>query len=252
MRLIKFLFICLAAYLMVSCDNITEEIHLNEDGSGQYAVYSDIIPGMKKSMELFAAFDTTSTNKSPEEKLKKIEDELWADFGEEVDTSFSDENAIASITDPKEKAMMEKMKIFMKGKRKDGFLNSGMRFDFASLDELNHLVNVLGDSQKEDAELGMDFGESKAEYKVGKKLFSRKTTIFRKPELNAEANAGLAMLMGDGGTYTTIIHLPKNVKSVVGESMIEKDTRKVVFQYDLMDIIKGKTNTDFEIKLKRK
>ena len=60
------------------------------------------------------------------------------------------------------------------------------------------------------------------------------------------------MMLGDGGTYKTIIHLPKNVKSVTGSNIKEKDNRKVIFEYKMMDILNGEANTDFEIKLKRK
>lgn len=252
MRFIKFLGFIIFAYSLVACDNLTEEIHLNSDGSGEYTFYSDMIPSMTKSMAMFAELDSTEVDS--EQMIKELEEELWAESGGAIDSIMSFDGAFdASVKDdPKAAAFARRVEGFMKGTQEEGKLNTGMRFKFKDLSELNYLMQLLAKDQQEDNELGLDFGESESTFSIGKKSFSRSTIYTRKPEINTEGKSALMMMLGEGGTYTTIIHLPKNVKSVKGNNIKEKSKRKVIFEYSLLDIIQGKANTDFDIKLKRK
>jgi hypothetical protein len=50
----------------------------------------------------------------------------------------------------------------------------------------------------------------------------------------------------------TIVYLPKNLKSVKGNGITLKNDKKVIFEYNLLDVSAGKVNTDFEIKLGKK
>jgi hypothetical protein len=64
---------------------MTEEIYLNSDGSGEYTIYTDMIPSMVTMMEVFAAMDTTFQGTS-EELTAKVKEKIWEDFPAEVDS----------------------------------------------------------------------------------------------------------------------------------------------------------------------
>ena len=247
MRFLKFVLIAISFSFFFSCDNMTEEIYLNSDGSGEYVIYTDMIPSMVKMMEVFAAMDTTFQG-TPEELTAKVEDKIWEDFPSgEVDSIMdtSKEKIPEEVkNDPERMAMFKRVESFMKGSKAKGYMNAGMRFKFADMKELNKFLVLAKDSQ--DTE--MTNVETKTSFSYKKRRLKRVMTYTINEEIEVGSTTGMEEMFGDA-KMRTIVHLPKNVKSIKGNGMTLKNDKKVIFEYNLLDVSAGKVDTDFEIKL---
>lgn len=256
---IYLLLTALLVLFMNACSPI-EEIYLNKDGSGEYMVYTDMIPMMTEMMSFGSMM---GEEEDPSDSLS-LEDKIWRDFpSESIDSTERLSNMMpdSMMEDPELKAMYEKMFFFMEGGREEGYVNMGIKFDFKNISELGEMQKL---AQKNQSMMGggalgeggggsdmpdMDTGEMEVDYKWAKKNFSRTTTYTRKPELDSETEMGLRMFMNDA-TMTTIIHLPKKVKKATGENVVKVDGNKVILEYDVMESMKGNVNTDFQVKYK--
>lgn len=257
---LNFLFVAVVA-LTWSCGTITEEISINEDGSGEYKAYSDLIPSMKKMtlgmVKMFAETDSVKKNMSEEELLKSLEDEIWKDFPDEVDSTFTNDDMVPDSikNDPAKKKILDKMVGFMQGGKSKGYMNVGISYKFSDFKDLEEFLKILETSQKKKSGLNenmADFAraETEVDYTFSKGKFSRKTKILNKPDIEESQMSMIQMMMGDS-KIKTIIHLPKNVKKVKGDNIIENKGKTVVFEHSLMDMVMGKSNSDFEITLKK-
>lgn len=259
MRFLKFFLIAISFSFFFSCDNMTEEIYLNSDGSGEYEIYTNMIPGMVKMMEVFAAMDTTFQG-TPEELTAKVEGKIWEDFPAEVD-SIMDMSGKAIpeeiSSDPEKLAMYQRVENFMKGSKAKGYMNGGMRFKFADMKELNEFLILARDSQTDrDREVtNMNNVDTKTDFSYKKRCLKRVMTYtVKEPTGEEDDMKGMDEMMemfGDA-KMTTVVHLPKNVKSIEGNGMTVRNDKKVVFEYNLLDVSAGKVDTNFEIKLEKR
>ena len=260
-NLIKKTIFCavMALTFLTSCSEMTEEIFVNEDGSGEYLIYTDMLGTMRNTMiqmDEMMTPDSIRNNETEEEKLARIEERIWQDFPESVDSVMD----ISDRVDPEElsaesKALMEKTIMFMKGGKEEGQIKMGLKFNFADLNDLNNFLVEMAENQKKNPQsqgmfAGGEPGDSKMEFEMSKKKFSRAHTILKKPEIPSEQLAMVQMMMK--GKIRTIVHLPKKVKKVKGDHFVSKDGKTVVFEYDLMDYVKGDLEGDFEIKMKKR
>ncbi len=238
-----------------SCDNMTEEIYLNEDGSGEYIVYADMIPSMVKMAGMFMAMDTTIQG-TDEEKLAMIEAKVWDDIPAEIDSimPFKDAKADHIKNDPEKSALAERVTGFMKGGKNVGYVNSGIRLKFKNMDELDLLMEMMNDNANERNRMAGETPdvETEADYSFKKRTFKRVCTYITHSEPSAEDDAMMNEMMGPDSKFKTIIHLPKNVKSVKGANMAKKMDRRVEFEYNMIDVSNGKADTNFEIKFNKK
>lgn len=235
---------------------MTEEIYLNNDGSGEYKVYTNMIPGMVQMMTVFAAMDTTFQG-SPEDLAAMVEEKIWEDFPAEVDSIMDTSNQKIPDEikdDPEKLAMLGKIENFMKGSKAKGYMNAGMRFKFADMDELNKFMVLARDSQTgRDKELSnMNNVETETDFTYKKRCLKRVMTYTVNESEEEEEGLGNAKEMFGDAKLVTIVHLPKNVKSVKGNGMTVKNDKKVIFEYNLLDVSEGKVDTDFEIKMSKK
>lgn len=260
---LKLLAFFLVALCLQSCDNMTEEIYLNEDGSGEYMMYSDMIPSMEKMAiemaRMFQDMDSTGEikNMTDKELAEMMSEQIWSEMPEEVDSIIDITQELPdSIKDnPQKMAIIEKATMFMKGGKAKGFLNTGIKYPFQNLEELETFSSMLQKQQNSDdqlSQMGMDVGEMKVDYSFANNTFSRTATYTKQPQndMDEEQQEMLEKMLG--GTVTTIIHLPKKIKKVTGQNVKDKEGKTVTFEYNLLDSALGKINSDFSIKMKRK
>lgn len=255
MRLLKFILIAISFSFFFSCDNMTEEIYLNNDGSGEYKIYTNMIPGMVQMMSAFAAMDTTFQG-TTEDLTTMIEEKIWEDFPAEVDSimDMSGKKIPEEIeNDPEKLAMFGRVENFMKGSKSKGYMNAGIKFKFADMEELNKFLILARDSQTgRDREVAnMNNVDTETDFSYKKRCLKRVMTYTINEENQEETSASAKEMFGDA-KMITIVHLPKNVKSVKGNGMTLKNDKKVIFEYDLLEISEGKVDTDFEIKLEKR
>lgn len=257
MKALKFLLVALSFSFLYSCDNMTEEIYLNEDGSGTYEFYTDMIPSMVNMMTMFAGMDSTMAAMSPKDLELAVKTKVWEDFPSEVDSIMPQEQEFLDkySSDPKKLALAKNMEGFMFGGKARGYLNTGMRGKFDNISELNLLMEMMADNASEDnpqAKGAFDqFGDKKPSFGMKKRCFERKVTTVESEDTGTEEEDmdGMKEMLGDA-KYITKIHLPKNVKSVSGDHMIKKTDRIVIFEYPLIDMMEGNIDLDFKIKFK--
>ncbi len=260
MNTLRYLLLCLAVLSLHSCDNMTEEIHLNENGSGEYKVYADMIPGIRMMATQISGLLGDSTGQEQMEQVDDaaINEYIWKDFPEgEIDSVFDYRDALdsADVADPKNKELLDRMKGFMQGGREKGYLNMGAKMNFRDMADLQALTRQIEDNQKKEAGggendmLGMGgLGDMKTETKYAMKggVFTRATKIISKPKIK-EDEMGMFEMMFGTGKITTIVYLPKKLKAVKGEYLVLKEENKVVFEYPMMDYMLGKVTNNFEI-----
>ena len=253
MKFLKFLIIALSFTFLYSCDNATEEIYLNADGSGEYKMYSDMVPTMVQMMGMFAAMDTTLKG-STEEMNAMIEEKIWEDFPSEVDSILAPKESDMEKykDDPRKMELFEKMEGFMYGSKKRGYMNTGMRFKFKNMKELNEYMVMVNDQSEDSATGNLKI---EVDYAYKKKCLKRVCNYSKAEAATDEEKQEQGMMDGMMEMFAnskakTIVHLPKNVKSVEGPGMKEKTDKMVVFEYSMLDMLSGEADTNFEIKFK--
>lgn len=249
MKLFKFLSCTCALIFLTSC-NFTEEVFLEEDGSGKISLKFD-------GSQLMQTLEEAGAPSS--EEFEKPIDSIIS-FKE-----FFDEKKDSIAQLPKEdREKLEKLKNFTMHMVMDPD-EKLMKFDlFSDFKSVNDIGNVLNDFQNASALTSTQTvnGESKSAvkskepasevvYSFSKNTFSRKVTItnqelFQKSlEESKQTESFLA-----GSTYTFRYHFPRKVKSTTaGEATFTADGKTMVYQVNFLDLIKDPESLSFEVEL---
>ncbi len=254
MKTLRYLLFCFALAGFCSCENMTEEIHLKENGSGEYKIYSDMIPTMRKMASTFSNLlgDSTEYN---DETNDAIEAHIWKDFPEGIiDSTFAIEPDEEQKLNKMQKEMLKRMNGFMYGGKEQGYLNTGMKFSFTNMEDLQTMIKNMEDSQKNQNKKGnqgmkgLDDLQSKTTFTLKNNLFTRHTVFTKKPKMDEDEMVGIRMMLGEA-KMKTVVHLPRNVKSAKGEHIVSKEGKKVVLEYPMLDYFLGNISSDFEIEM---
>jgi len=248
-------FFILAAFSLNSCDNITEEIHINADGSGEYIFYTDMIPGIRKmTSEMFMLFEDSASASSGAESL---EDSIWKDFPDVIDSiiDYSEILPDSLLSIPENKELIEKMKFFMEGGRSKGYVNMGFRFGFKDLGELSEVLKKVEDNQHNSGAGGgmmpeLDEMRTDVKYELKENVLKRKTVFLSKPDFQQTDIEMLKMFMADA-KMKTIVHTPTKVKTVTGSNAKKLSDTSVALEYNMLDYIMGNASSDFEIVMEK-
>ena len=258
MRKLFYLWGVISALALTSCGNYIEEIDLEEDGSGTYQIYTDIIPAtveMTVSMtKMFATMDSTKT--IDEDSLRTaMYDEVWADFPEHVDSviDMAKELPDSIKNDPAAKPYIENMSGFMRGGKAEGHLYAGVQYEFKSIADLQGFLNFMDKTQEARSaqEARSPFGQltkvrSKVVYKLQKNEFTRKVTFSQDMTDESESTEEMEALFGKG-TMTTIIRTDRKIVTARGVNVQQNGDYEVVIKHDFYEAFLGKVNLDFAI-----
>lgn len=245
----RFWSLCLGTSLLflTSCFDMLEEVHLNKDGSGKYAI----------TMDMGGIFSNPFMKEALGEAMKSEGDKMGQNMME-MDTVINfGESAQAKSLSAKEQKLLEQVVMNMKSSEKEGVMKIAMSIDFSSIGQLSEISKVMkkvGDNQGEGNEMAQmfgggqftDFGELFA--LKGKKLFSRLPTPSMQGLLDDETKDMMSMLLV-GASYKTIYHMPGKVKkSTIPNSEIDGST--VTVDQSLLDVVNQKVKLDGDIKYK--
>lgn len=255
MKSLRYLLLFLATTSLYSCDNITEEIYINPDGSGEYVFYTDMIPGITKmTTEMAILFQDSLSSDSLDLSL---EESIWKDFPDVIDSIIDYANIIPDsvLSDPENKEIIEKMKFFMEGGRSKGYVNMGFRFGFKDFAELEDVLKKVEDNQHGGGAGGgmmpeLDEMRTAIEYELKENVLKRKTIFLSKPDFQQTDVEMLKLFMADA-KMKTIVHTPKKVKTASGTNAKKLTDTSVMFEYDMLEYILGKTSSDFEIVMEK-
>jgi hypothetical protein len=173
--------------LFGACSNLTEEIIVKKDGSGEYLIYTDLVPSMGGMMRGFMAM-TAGDSLSEADIDERVKEMIWKDFGHAVDSVFTLNDKIPDslqITDL-QRQLIPKIQGFMKGTKEAGYIHSGMKFGFSNAQELQALTALMEESQQTE-NAGM--GKSQSKIEVTKTSISRSTSYTERPDFENSMEA---------------------------------------------------------------
>ena len=245
-------------FLMTSCQNLTEEITIELDGSGKYQLYSDAIPSMLTVMTTMDSMMAIpdSTGKIVRKSQAEIEEQIWKDFPESIDSTLDIMSELPDSikNDPEKMAMLEKTRVYMTGGRTKGYMNVGMAYNYDDLEELKVFNGFLSNVLKEGSNSGSPLGrleepEMTSDFIYSDKGFKRIFEVQKKVTFNEQEEGMLQMFVGQG-TLTTIVYLPKEAKDVKGDYLKSIKGKTVTFEYPMQKYMRGDIDCSFEVLFK--
>lgn len=233
--------------LVCSCASVTEEIYLNNDGSGEYLVYTDMV---KSTRDMMMGMMTGIYPDASEDSLRRIIDvQIWADMPDEVDSliDFSQRVPDSIKNDPDKQKYIDNMEMFMRGSKEKGYLNSGMSYKFNAVEDLEDFLAFMNDNQAATTGgMGMELPNMQVKYSFDNKSFSRITLMDEQIEMSDSTRVMLNTML-DGAKSRLIIHLPKKVKKASKNQLIEKNGNDVTYEFDLLKVLNGEQTTNVKI-----
>ena len=243
MKKIRFIFLI----FLCSCISITEEIYLNSDGSGEYLVYADAISSTR---DMMLGMMSSMYPDAPEDSLRQvIENQIWADMPDEVDSliDFSSRVPDSVKNNPDSKKYLDKMEMFMKGNKAEGYLNSGMSYKFDAIADLEDFIDFMNRNQSATGGgMGMDLPSMNVKYSFDGNSFSRTTQMAEEVDLSDSTMMILNTMLEDSKSRL-IIHLPKKVKKASKDQLVEKNGKDVIYEFDLLKVLNGEQKTDIKV-----
>lgn len=209
-------------------------------------VNTDMIAGSRNMMmEMMTSINPEADTDS---LLKVIEDQLWQEYPSRVDSiiDFSDKVPDSIKNDPAKQKYLERMQMFMEGGREKGYMNSGMRFNFKSMDDLEDLMKLLDESSKNSAG-GPPMPSTQINYMLDKNSFSRKASLNTEGEMMNDSTVMALSAMFKESSWQLIVHLPKKAKKASTAQLVSKEGKDVVYEYDLLKLINGEQSMDMKI-----
>lgn len=240
------LFVGLLAIALISSCNFTEEIHLQEDGSGKLSIKFDGSDMMEMGGEELA--------KTDEKAVDSIVS--FKDFLEEH------KDSIAQLA-PEEQAKLKRLEPFnlrmvMNPEKKEMLFD--LFSDFKDISEVNNAFNtfqeasMLGpNSQKAPAPMPASEQATEVYYSFAKNKFTRTAKIVNEELFQKQLDSmqGAEMFLS-GSSYTIKYHFPKKVKSTTAEgATFSVDGKTMIYQVDFLDLMKNPALLDLEVELEK-
>ena len=216
--------------------NITEEIFINEDGSGRYNVYTNEVPLLKQAI-MMRLQETDSKNLE-----KKAEEEIWANHPANFNEASNPLNKVnKKLLDDSQRKLLRNITNFTIGNKLKNTIDSGVMCKFNNLEELSQLMDLLRTDPLQSLET-VQLKETNSVFELSSNKFTKQTLVANKNSTSTSLKKG---------TLTTNLYLPNDVKKVKGANLKSKKGRLVSFEYDLSEVLTGKIDTDFEVKWKK-
>ena len=216
-KFFSFFLTAVAIVSFTSCFDITEEITVKNDGSGQYVSRIDATK-FAEQMQLFAAFDTTG------EMIPKLKYSLDSTFSATWDTY----RGAKGITNVKIDTTVAYIYV--------------LTMDYANVTALNSAIGLNKSASEQNL------------YSWEKGKISRKDTPLNLGDMKTEDESQQEMVKGflKDMKYTIIYHLPGNVKDATNkDSKISDDKKSVTLECNLLDVIDNKVKLSNEVTYKK-
>ena len=235
-------FILLAT--LTSC-TFKEEIYINDDGSGKFALNADA-----------SAIMSMIPNDSLGDKGMKTMDSTFA-FR---DIFNNKKDSIAKLS-KEEQARLKKLENFsmhinMNAEQKQ--LVFGVLSDFKNVSELQDAMSTMSEiknidkSKKAEAAPAVDFGKNNSQlsYTYNGKKFTRKATVGKNQVKESMRDSAMAAykVIYDQSSYVINYHFPKKVKKVSNpNALFSEDRKTITIEYPFMDYIQDPEKLNFEV-----
>ena len=244
MKKIQILALTLILALFSSC-NFTEEIHLQEDGSGKLSIFFD----GSELMEM-AGEEMQKNNEKPVDSLI-----YFKDFFE------AKKDSIAQLPE-EEQAKLKKLEPFtlhMLVNPEEKQMKFDLSSEFNEISEVNDAFNTfqeasaLGPTNTPDQPNPKPMEEHSTEvnYSFKDGVFSRTAKILDEElfQKSLDSLQGADMFLS-GSTYTLKYHFPRRVKSAsIEEATYSADGKTLIYEVSFLDVMKDPKLLDLEVKL---
>lgn len=265
MKARTFIILIIAAFIMSSCIDITEEVFLNKKGNGKYSLAIDLSSLMDMGMLADMMEDMDLGDGEMEDPLAPQEDtdessSLFGEMEEKMDTIMRFDNLPDSI-----KQKISNPDVLKKGymriqmDEEQSLMLMSFHVDFDKLSDIGDFFTAFEEIKGDQDPSGGMLGGSDDFMKGG--IFSlSKRVLSRMPAAKKSADTeGLfdgeegefAKMMFEGATYKTIYHLPGKVKSTTIPNAIVNG-KVITVENDMVDVIEEQVAMHGDIKFKRK
>jgi len=252
--------IIILLFLLQSCTTVTEEIYLEQNGSGTYVFYTDMIPFMKNMAfqmdKMFKKDDSTAVQETDEERMARIEEEIWEDFPDYIDSTYSMSDELPDSVRQNKDIMkyFDKAEGFMEGGKSKGYVYMGFRYTFSELQELQEFMKVMKEIDREDGQQkemlsGLNNSIERIDYSFDGEVFSKKVDFVEK-QSEKDKNSQMFEAMIGSTIHTEIIHLPREVERVEGRTAKSIESKTVTFENELDAWLSGKFKGEYKIYMK--
>ncbi len=216
-KLINFLLLVATVLSVSSCFEITEEVTVNKNGSGNYISTIDATK-LSEQMQMLAAFDTTG------EMVPKLKYSLDSTFSETF-KKYAKVKGVSNVHVDTSKPYVYKVSL-----------------DFKDTEVLNEVVNL----DKKGADRQNLYAWKKGQ-------LSRKDFALNLDDMKMEDDSQkeMAKSMLEGMKYTIIFNLPGKVKkSTNNEAKISDNKKTVTLSCSLLDVMDKKVSLGNEVTYK--
>lgn len=253
----KFLFfVSLAAFCLTGCLDTVEDVTINENGSGVYKTSVDM-SGLFDMLQMAAMMDTSAASNSIQQLADK-----------DIDSTIS----LRSFTDTatklsaEEKALLKDATMKINVSQKEKVFKITMNYPFKKTEDIEKILklqasdkgfNPMSNSQESNSmgDMGGDKGLPSAtdfmkmsfeNGKIERKVDQKKLEEMKNSEEMKSAPQMESMM--SQVTFTTVIHLPKPVKSIKGDKLTISDDKKTVrMNYSAADLMKNPASLEFKL-----
>lgn len=250
MKLYKLLSFSFLIATLTSC-TFTENIYINDNGTGKFAVDMDGSALMEMAGDQLAG-------------------QMGSDAKKDIDSTFTfkqlfeeKKDSIAKLS-PETQKELKKLENFVvttkMSSEKKQFLMT-MATDFKNVNELQDILQTLSTFQKLEGgananPLGNGFGDnnSKLSYTYDGKKFTRKAVIDQQ-KLAAKAKDSapdMSKMMFASSNYIVKYHFPKKIKKVSNPNALFSDDRKsITIQYSFTDYMENPDKLNFDVEFEK-
>ncbi|HEY6954506.1 MAG TPA: hypothetical protein VI385_04645 [Flavisolibacter sp.] len=246
----------LTAFVLTGCLDSQEDVNIKSDGSGVYKNSVDM-SGLFDMLQMAAMMDTSANS-----QLKQLSDK-------NIDSTFS----LGAFTDTssslsaEDKALLKDGTVHLAVNQQNKVLKIDMTYPFKKVEDLQKILELQksgkgfnplthGGQAPSLPGLGSDAGGEMGSPLEGIAITYKNGLIERKVDpakldaaKNSEAGSQLKN-MGealDGVTFSTVIHLPRPVKSSSGKVSVSDDKKTVRMKYTLSDMMKDPKALEFKL-----
>ncbi|RPD98518.1 hypothetical protein EGM88_04770 [Aureibaculum marinum] len=231
-------------FLLTSCA-FTEEMHINNDGSGTYNFKMDMSEMMLEMQNL-----GTKDSTAPSKKIDTIFN--FKDILEEK------KDSIAQLPEKEQMAIkaIANMNLHMQVDDEKGKMLMDFGFNFKDVSEVKNIEEKLSKAMsinKNNSKASLT-NKSNVTFEFDGKNFTRKTIpkkLSEEEEINADKQLQQSGSFLDGSVYKLIYHFERKIKNVTHkDAIISKDGKTLILEVPMDSLVKNPQLLDFTLKLK--
>ena len=238
------LFVAALSLVWAASCNFTEEIYINENGSGKMSINFD-------GSELMAMAGDEMAQEEAVDSIMSFKDFL---------AEKKDSIAQLPLEEQEKLKKLEPFMLHIVMNPEEKKMKFDMYSDFKDITEMNDAFNTFQnagtlDQSKSNGSLPAGGNSAtKVEYSFKKRKFSRTATIMDKAKhqmaLDSMSNAEMFL---SSSTYTLKYHFPRKVKSANLEgATYSADGKTLIYEINFLDMMKDPTKLNVEVELERR